>query len=69
MAADFEELVFHAQYAQSWGKIPREFQEFIDDNVRRVKAAEGQQQEAFLEGFLPHFEALVGFAAAHLRER
>lgn len=68
VAADFEELVFHAQYAQSAHKIPVEFQQFIDDNVRRVKAADGQQREAFLEGFLPHFEALVGFASAHLRE-
>ena len=70
VAADFEKLAFHAQYARPPrnAKIPREFQEFIDANVERVKAAEGQQQEAFLEGFLPHFEALVGFAAAHLRD-
>lgn len=68
VAADFEGLTFHAQYAQSGRKIPREFQQFIDDNVRRVNAAEGQQREAFREGFLPHFEALVGFAAAHLRD-
>ena len=70
VAADFEKLVVHAQYARPPRnpKIPREFQEFIDANVERVKAAEGQQREAFLEGFLPHFEALVGFAAAHLRD-
>ena len=68
VAADFEALAFHAQYAQSSRKIPREFQQFIDDNVRRVKAADGHRREAFLSGFLPHFEALVGFAAAHLRE-
>ena len=67
VAADFEALAFHAQYAQSANKIPREFQQFIDDNVRRVNAASDYQQEAFLRGFLPHFEALVGFAAAHLR--
>ena len=67
VAADFEALAFHAQYAQSAGKIPHEFQQFIDDNVRRVNAAGGYHQEAFLRGFLPHFEALVGFAAAHLR--
>ena len=68
VAADFEALAFRAQYAQSSRKIPREFQQFIDDNVRRVKAADGHRREAFLSGFLPHFEALVGFAAAHLRE-
>ena len=68
VAADFEKLAFHAQYAQSSRKIPWEFRQFIDANVGRVKAAEGQQREAFLEGFLPHFEALVGFAAAHLRD-
>lgn len=67
VAADFEALAFHAQYAHSARKIPQEFQQFIDDNVRRVNAASGYQREAFLRGFLPHFEALVGFASAHLR--
>ena len=68
VAADFEALAFHAQYAQSDNKIPPEFQQFIDDNVRRVNAAKDHRREAFLRGFLPHFEALVGFGAAHLRQ-
>lgn len=67
VSADFTMLPAYSQYAQSGGKIPREFQQFVDDNVQRVNAAEEHQRAAFLEGFLPHFEALVGFAAAHLR--
>ena len=68
VSADFEALGARAQYAQSksTGNFPREFQQFIDENVQRVKDADGHQREAFLEGFLPHFEALVGFASKRL---
>lgn len=66
VSAGFEVLSSHAQYAQSAGKIPAEFQRFIDDNVRRV-VADGDPHEAFLRGFLPHFEALVGFSAAYMK--
>lgn len=67
VSAKFEALSSHAQYALSAGKIPREFMEFIDTNVRRVEA-DSNPCEAFLRGFMPHFEALVGFASRHLRE-
>ena len=69
VAADFEALSAHAQYACPGrnNKIPVEFRQFIDDNVDRVTAAE-DPRTAFLEGFLPHFEALVGFGAAHMRD-
>jgi CRISPR type III-A-associated protein Csm2 len=44
-------------------KIPRSFREFIDKNVERSKTA-----DEFLKGFMEHFEALVGFAALHMKE-
>ena len=65
VSAGFEALCSHAQYAQSAHKIPAEFMRFIDDNVRRV-VSDSNPREAFLRGFLPHFEALVGFSAAHM---
>ena len=66
VAASFEALSSHAQYAQSAHKIPVEFRRFINDNVQRV-VTDSNPREAFLRGFLPHFEALVGFGAAHMR--
>ena len=66
VSARFESLCSHAQYARSAKKIPEEFQQFIDDNVRRVTSAQ-DPGKAFVDGFVPHFEALVGFAAAHMR--
>ena len=67
VAAKFEALCSHAQYAQSVRKVPVEFARFIDDNVKRV-VTDSNPREAFLRGFLPHFEALVGFGAAHMRK-
>ena len=67
VAASFQSLSAHAQYARSGRKIPQEFQRFIDDNVDRVSSAD-DPRDAFLRGFLPHFEALVGFGAAYMRE-
>ena len=67
VSARFEALCYHAQNAVAARKIPREFQNFIDENVKRVVSAE-EPEKAFLDGFLPHFEALVGFGAAYLRE-
>ena len=67
VSAGFEALCYHAQNAVAAHKIPREFQDFIDDNVKRVGSAK-EPERAFLDGFLPHFEALVGFGAAYLKE-
>lgn len=69
VAASFQSLSAHAQYASSGQtpKIPYEFQRFIDDNVDRVSSADNPR-DAFLRGFLPHFEALVGFGAAYMRD-
>ena len=69
VAAGFQSLSAHAQYASSGQtpKIPYEFQRFIDDNVDRVTSAD-DPRDAFLRGFLPHFEALVGFGAAYMRD-
>ena len=67
VSASFEMLSSHAQYAQSTRRIPRLFQDFIDANVERVASAD-DPRAAFLEGFLKHFEALVGYGAQHFRE-
>ena len=66
VSAGFEALCYHAQNAVAAHKIPREFQDFIDENVKRVVSAE-EPEKTFLDGFLPHFEALVGFGAAHMK--
>ena len=70
VAARFESLSSHAQYASSGRerKIPPEFQQFIDRNVRMVASSE-DPGAAFLLGFVPHFEALVGFGVAYMRDR
>lgn len=51
-------------FGKSQKKIPRLFHDFIQRNVAAVES-----EEDFLKGFLPHFEALVGFGAQHLNER
>lgn len=51
-------------YGKTSKKIPRLFHDFIKRNVAAVKT-----DKDFLEGFLRHFEALVGFGARHLREK
>ena len=66
VSARFESLCYHAQSAQAARKIPPEFREFIDDNVRRV-TSHSQPREAFLRGFLPHFEALIGFGTVYFK--
>jgi len=51
--------------AKSQPKIPLLFHDFIRRNVDAIKI-----EKDFLRGFLPHFEALVGFGQAHFtRER
>lgn len=45
-------------------KIPRLFHDFIKANVAAVKT-----EKDFLKGFLPHFEALVGFGSQYFKER
>lgn len=67
VSARFLILSSHAQYAKSAGKIPEEFRRFIDDNIQRV-VEDSSPREAFLHGFMPHFEALVGFSSAHLKK-
>jgi CRISPR type III-A-associated protein Csm2 len=45
-------------FGKSPRKIPELFHEFIKRNVAAVK-----NEKDFLKGFLPHFEALVGFGS------
>ena len=51
-------------FGKSAKKISRLFHDFIQANVAKVKT-----ELDFLTGFLPHFEALVGFGSQHLQER
>jgi CRISPR type III-A-associated protein Csm2 len=44
-------------------KIPQLFRDFIRRNVEAVTS-----KRDFLDGFLPHFEAVVGFGAIHLKK-
>lgn len=49
-------------YGKAQRKIPSLFYDFILRNVAAVKS-----EKDFREGFLPHFEALVGFGSLHIQ--
>ncbi|MBI2806668.1 MAG: type III-A CRISPR-associated protein Csm2 [Planctomycetes bacterium] len=51
-------------FGKSPPKIPIDFHDFIKSNVAAVK-----NEKDFLKGFLPHFEALVGFGSQFFKER
>ncbi len=51
-------------YGKSQRKIPALFHDFIRENVAMVKT-----ESDFLNGFLRHFEALVGFGSQYFQER
>ena len=51
-------------FGKSTRKIPKLFHDFVQRNVAVVRT-----ERDFLKGFLPHFEALVGFGAQFLKER
>jgi hypothetical protein len=51
-------------FRKSPPKIPEAFHEFLRLNVAAVRS-----EKDFLKGFLPHFEALVGFGTAYLKDR
>lgn len=51
-------------FGKSPPKIPKLFHDFIKSNVAAVK-----NEKDFLKGFLPHFEALVGFGSKFFKER
>lgn len=67
VSAKFAGTSAHAHNALAAGKIPASFRNFIDENVKRVVEADNPK-DAFLRGFMPHFEALVGFGAQHLKK-
>jgi hypothetical protein len=56
----FKGLDVFASDALAKQKIPQLFHDFLRDNVLAVRTADD-----FLRGFMPHFEALVGFGTAH----
>lgn len=51
-------------FGESQRKVPKLFHDVIKASVAAV-----QNEADFLKGFLPHFEALIGFGSQHLRER
>jgi CRISPR type III-A-associated protein Csm2 len=51
-------------FAKQPPKIPDLFHDFIKRNVAKIKS-----EKDFIEGFLPHFEALVGFGAAYFKSK
>jgi CRISPR type III-A-associated protein Csm2 len=51
-------------FGKSQRKIPELFHDFIKSNVAAVR-----DEQDFLKGFLPHFEALVGFGSQFFKER
>lgn len=44
-------------------KIPEEFHDFISLNMRAIKT-----ERDFLDGFMKHFEAVVGFGNIHFKK-
>lgn len=50
-------------FGKTQNKIPELFREFIQRNVAVVSS-----RRDFLDGFLPHFEAVVGFGAIHIKK-
>jgi CRISPR type III-A-associated protein Csm2 len=58
-----QKLSAFAADALGKGNIPQSFSRFINENVARVHS-----RTDFVDGFMQYFEAVVGFAALHMRE-
>lgn len=56
-----------AAAADAFGKQPRKIPGLFYDFIRRNVAAVHSEKD-FLKGFIPHFEALVGFASLHVEK-
>ena len=67
VSAKFAGTSAHAHNAAAASKIPTSFRDFIDENVKRTLKAT-KPKDAFLRGFMRHFEALVGFSAQKLKK-
>jgi hypothetical protein len=61
---EFLDAAAQDAYGKSQRKIPGLFFDFISCNVHAVKS-----EKDFRDGFLPHFEALVGYGSGKLQER
>jgi len=61
-------LFLDAAAQDAWGKTEPKIPELFFDFIRRnVAAVRGPRD--FFDGFIPHFEALVGFGATHIKNR
>lgn len=54
--------------SDGFGKSQRRIPELFHDVIKASVAAVRNEAD-FLKGFLPHFEAIIGFGSQHLRER
>jgi CRISPR type III-A-associated protein Csm2 len=59
-------LFLDAAAQDAHGKSPKKIPGLFFDFIRRNVGAIGNQRD-FLDGFLPHFEALVGFGSGYIR--
>lgn len=59
-------LFLDAAAQDAHGKSPKKIPSLFLDFIRLNVGAVGNQED-FLNGFLPHFEALVGFGSGHIR--
>ena len=66
-ALEAEFCKLDAVAADAAGKSPAKIPAIFHDFIRRNVAAVHSEKE-FLQGFLPHFEALVGFGSLHLKK-
>jgi len=64
--AEFLKLAVAAAdaYGKRDKKIPKPFFDFVNCNTNKVKS-----KKDFLKGFMPHFEALVGFGSIHFKDK
>lgn len=64
---DLKKMLYFAVQAESRSeaKVPSEFRKFIELNLSQL---EPDDPKPFFKGFLPHFEAVVGFSERYLRQ-
>ncbi len=63
-----EFMVLDLAASDAFGKKPRKIPELFYNFIKRNTAVVKTERD-FNDGFMPHFEALVGFGSGHLRER
>jgi len=57
-------VLAHDRATRAGNPLPEIFVQFIDANINAIKT-----EKDFCQGFMPHFEAVVGFSATYLKKR